>query len=171
MSDTQFDEEASNFVVALGKAMHHYAAVELLLNTLISDLVGDSVFTASFITQSAFKRINLVAKLVERMEPDLKQRAWESGSLFTQTQAAFHNRNKIAHNPYMATQKIAPDGSHIQASGILVVRYSDAGSKQEWVNLASLKQMIGESSALLQRYAELLTHCQVLRAQKTSIAA
>lgn len=171
MTNPQLDSEASNFVIALGKAMHHYAAMEYLLNALISELVGDSILAASFIGQSASKRIDLLAKLVERMEPDLKRQGWKPDNLFAQTKVAFQNRNKIAHNPYLATQKVAPDGSHIQASGIHVVRYSDAGSKEEWIDLAGIGRMIVESFALLQRCADLLTHCQAFRAQRTSAEA
>jgi hypothetical protein len=61
MSDPLPDSEASKFVIALGKAMHHYAATEYLLNALISELVGDTIFTASFVAQSASKRIDTLS--------------------------------------------------------------------------------------------------------------
>ena len=171
MSNTLLDSESSNFVVALGKAMHHYAAMEFLLNALISELVGDSLFSASFIAQSASKRVDLLAKLVERMESDLEHKGWKSENLFARAKVALQKRNKVAHNPFLATLKAGPQGSQVHTSGIHVVRYCDAGSKEEWIDLAELGKMIGESSALLQRFAELLTYCQAIRAQRTSAEA
>ncbi|CAH1386122.1 hypothetical protein [Candidatus Nitrotoga sp. M5] len=166
MTDHLLDNEASNFVIALGKAMHHYAAMEFVLNALISELVGDTVFTASFIALNAAKRIDLLTKLVERIEPALNRQGWKSVNLFVQLKAAFQNRNKIAHNPYLATQKVAPDGSHIHTGFIRVVRYNDVGSKEELIDLASLGRMTVESSELLQRCKELLSHCQRFRSQR-----
>ena len=69
MTDHLLDNEASNFVIALGKAMHHYAAMEFVLNALISELVGDTVFTASFIALNAAKRIDYLPSSLSASSP------------------------------------------------------------------------------------------------------
>lgn len=158
--------EAQAFVINLGKVMHHYAAIERLVNALIEHLVGDAMFTAVFVRQGISKRLELLDSLVARHQQELTKLGCETVDLFAQAKMAFQYRNKVAHNPYMVTQIKGQDGAHF-VGGIHVVRHHDSGRKEDLIDLAQLERLVRESSVLLQRFAAILNQCQAARERRS----
>ena len=154
-------DEVQAFALSVGKAIQHYGAIEYLVNQLIAQLIADSLLTTTFTQLGISKRLTLLASLVERHRQPLSNQGWETGDLFKLAQAAFVERNKIAHNPWVIME--SPTGDQVHSIvGIHVVKYNKAGTKEEWVQETQLKTYILTSRDLLLRFGQLLNCCKAI---------
>lgn len=152
-------EEVQAFAFSVGKAIQNYGTIEYLVNELVAFLVGDALLATTIVQLRISKRLDFLSALVERRKESLAKQGWTADDLFERTKAAFQERNKIAHNPYVI-QESKHDKQIIV--GIHVVRYHKVGTKEEWVDQAQLEGLVLASRDLLVRFNQLLGCCKAL---------
>jgi hypothetical protein len=147
------EEEVRDFAFSIGKAIHHYGAIEFLINELVALLVKDNLLAGNLVQLGIVKRLELLESLIARKEQQLRDHGWQAGDLFNLSKAAFRERNKIAHNPFVV--RVDRETSEVEL-GILVVRYHEEGVKEEWINRSRMDQLTAASNDLLSRFNCLL---------------
>jgi hypothetical protein len=152
------EEEVRSFAFAVGKAVQNYGTLEYLINEVIAKLVKDPLVASTFTQLGVAKRIDILQSLVARRESHLQSQGWRSGELFHNLKAAFRQRNKIAHNPYVVSEDRQSGKVTV---GIHVIRYHEKGTTEEWVTPSRLEQLTLESNELLTPLNRLLGLCYV----------
>jgi hypothetical protein len=150
-------EEVQTFAFSVGKAIQNYGTIEYLVNHLVAFLVADALLVTTIVQLGISKRLDLLSTLVERRKDLLAKQGWTADDLFERTKAAFRERNKIAHNPY-----VVQESKHDKqiTVGIQVVRYHKVGTKDEWIDQAQLDTLVSGSRELLVRFNQLLECCK-----------
>lgn len=150
------DSEVQGFAFCVGKTIQNYGTVEYLVNELIAVFTADSLVASHLIKQGISKRLDAVEALVNRRKDELAKHGFVDGTLFASARSAFQDRNKIAHNPFVIREKNV-DGISSFTAGIHVLRYHEAGQKEEWIERARLEELTVVSRDIVERFNFLLT--------------
>jgi hypothetical protein len=156
---TVADDEVQGFAFCVGKTIQNYGTIEYLVNELIAVLTADSLVASHLIKQGISKRIDVLESLVNRRKDDLAKLGFVTGTLFASARSAFQDRNKIAHNPFVIREKNVEGKSKVTA-GIHVVRYREAGQKEEWIERARLEELTVASRDIVGQFNVLLGCCK-----------
>ena len=149
------NEEHQKFVVDVGHAIQNFGAIELLINHMLSSIVTDRVLCRTVIELPVTKRIAVLEQLLSGLNPPPTTSPEEINEMFAEARSLFRERNKIAHNPFVALETPLISGPVFQ-TGILVIRFHEEGRKEEWIDLASLKTTIRRAHALHERLHQVL---------------
>ena len=153
------DEAVQAFVFCVGKAIQNYGTIKYLVNELLVLLTADALIASHLIKQGISKRLEILESLVSRRQDDLSKQGIIISDLFTSARAAFQGRNKIAHNPFVVRAKNVEGKTEVTV-GIHVVRYHEAGHKEEWINREKLEGLTTKSSEIAERFNKLLKFCK-----------
>lgn len=151
------DREAQAFAFTVGKTVQNYGTIEYLINDLIALIVKDRLIVSHVVTQPVSKRIEFLEALIKRDATTIEREGLVLTGLFSAAKAAFKNRNKIAHNPFVIREQKIRGESQI-TSGIHVIRYLEKENSEEWIDLAKLEAFTLESQKLLMRFNQLIGH-------------
>jgi hypothetical protein len=151
------DKDAQAFAFAVGRTVQNYGTIEYLINELIAFIINDRLISSHMVKQPVSKRIEILEALVKRDALAIERDGLVLASLFSAAKSAFINRNKVAHNPFVIREQKIEGKSHL-TSGIHVIRYSENGNSEEWIDLPKLEAFTLASRELLIRFNQLLGH-------------
>ena len=151
------EKEHQVFAHKVGHAIQNFGAIEFLANHMLELLVLNQVLYRTIVEQSISRRLSVLEKLLLRVQPKISLNANELTALFSRIRAVFKERNKIAHNPFVAEELPTAPGSTAPSLrfGILVIRYHDYGTEDEWIDLPALETCIRNSPSVQEELAVL----------------